>query len=143
MDWLNFYETKIHLMRRSIWYHLNNLKDVKNTHGGVLLLVNLHVWVFFVFLTLFRRCCSRLLDCPNGTKSRMNNTPIQSTQFHPQPILSEAVTQKCSVKKVSLKIPQNSNGNTCASVSFSTKLQACIKKEILAQVFFCEFYKNF
>ena len=67
MDWLNFYETKIHLMRRSIWYHLNNLKDVKNTHGRVLLLVKLHAWVFFMFLTLFHRCCSRLL---NGTKSR-------------------------------------------------------------------------
>ena len=70
MDWLNFYETKIHLMRRSIWYHLNNLKDVKNTHGRVLLLVKLHAWVFFMFLTLFHWCCSRLLNCPNGTKSR-------------------------------------------------------------------------
>ena len=35
-------------MLYAIWYHLYNLKNVKNTHGGVLLLVN----------------------CTNGTKSR-------------------------------------------------------------------------
>ena len=28
-------------MRYAIWYHLYNLKNVKNTHGGVLLLVKL------------------------------------------------------------------------------------------------------
>ena len=28
-------------MRCAIWYHLYNLKNVKNTHGGVLLLVKL------------------------------------------------------------------------------------------------------
>ena len=29
------------VMRCAIWYHLYNLKTVKNTHGGVLLLVKL------------------------------------------------------------------------------------------------------
>ena len=29
-----------HVMHYVIWYHLYNLKSVKNTHGGVLLLVN-------------------------------------------------------------------------------------------------------
>ena len=28
-------------MSDAIWYHLHNLKNVKNTHGGVLLLVKL------------------------------------------------------------------------------------------------------
>ena len=28
-------------MRCAVWYHLYNLKNVKNTHGGVLLLVKL------------------------------------------------------------------------------------------------------
>ena len=37
---------------------------------------------------------------------------------------TEAVFQKCSVKKVFLKISQNSQENTCASVSFLIKLQA-------------------
>ena len=45
----------------AIWYHLHNLKDVKNIHEGVLLFVklqasgynsnksNTHQWVFFTF----------------------------------------------------------------------------------------------
>ena len=54
----------------------------------------------------------------------------------------EAVAQRCSVKMVFLEIPQNSQKNTCARVSFLIKLQeACnfIKKETLAQGFSCEF----
>ena len=46
------------------------------------------------------------------------------------------------MKKVFLKISQNSQENTCARVSFLLKLQAfcdLIRKEILAQVFSCEF----
>ena len=46
---------------------------------------------------------------------------------------SEAVVQRCSVKKMFLEIPQNSQENTCARVSFLIKLQA------EAQVFSCEF----
>ena len=37
---------------------------------------------------------------------------------------TEAVVQRCSVKKVFLEIPQNSQENTCARVSFLKKLQA-------------------
>ena len=43
------------------------------------------------------------------------------------------------------EISQNSRENTCLRVSFLAKLQATVcnfnKKEILAQVFFCEFRK--
>ena len=39
-------------------------------------------------------------------------------------ILSEAVAQRCSVKRVFLEISQNSQENTCAKVSFLIKLQA-------------------
>ena len=39
-------------------------------------------------------------------------------------ILEEAVAQRCSVKKLFLEISQNSQGNTCARVSFLIKLQA-------------------
>ena len=45
-----------------------------------------------------------------------------STKIHF--ILIEAVVQRCSVKKVSLEISQNSQENTCARVSFLIKLQA-------------------
>ena len=49
-------------MRCAIWYHLYNLKNVKNTHGGVLILVN------FTKLTLLHGCFSCFLNCMNGTK---------------------------------------------------------------------------
>ena len=52
----------IDVMLCTIWYHLYNLKNVKKTHGGVLLLVkasaynftknNTLAWVFFTFLKL-------------------------------------------------------------------------------------------
>ena len=36
-------ETKTsYVVRCTIWYHLYNLKNVKNTHGGVLILAKLH-----------------------------------------------------------------------------------------------------
>ena len=62
--------------------------------------------------------------------------------------VSEAVSRRCSVKKVFLKILQNSQKNTCVRVSFLIKLQAScnfIKKEVLAQVFsyeLCKIFKN-
>ena len=55
-----------------------------------------------------------------------------------------AVARSCSVKKVFLEISKNSQGNTCARVSFLIKLpETCnlIKKEALAQVFSCKFCK--
>ena len=39
-------------------------------------------------------------------------------------IPTEEVVQRCSVKKVFLEILQNSQGNTCARVSFLIKLEA-------------------
>ena len=48
-----------YVMLYAIWYHLHNLKNVKNTHGGKLLLVacnftksNNPPWFFFRFLKL-------------------------------------------------------------------------------------------
>ena len=50
----------------TIWYHLYNLKNVKNTHEGVILLIKLQAlpcnfttsitppWVFFTFLKFFK-----------------------------------------------------------------------------------------
>ena len=53
-------------------------------------------------------------------------------------INTEAVVQRCSLKKVFLENSQNSKENTCARVSFLIKLQtwACkfVKKETLEQV---------
>ena len=57
---------------------------------------------------------------------------------------SGVVVRRRSVKKVSLKILQNSQESTWFRVSFLIKL-ACsfIKKETLAQEFFCEFCEIF
>ena len=53
-------------MRCAIWYHLYNLKNVKYTHGEVLLLVKLQA---LLKITLFTRFFSRFLNCTNDTKS--------------------------------------------------------------------------
>ena len=57
---------KAFVMLCGIWYHLYNLKNVKNTHGAVLLLVKLQTeawnftksntapWVFFTFFKLYK-----------------------------------------------------------------------------------------
>ena len=50
------------MLRRAIWYHFYNLKNGKNTRGGVLILV--------FKATLLHGCFSRFLNCRNGTKSR-------------------------------------------------------------------------
>ena len=49
----------------AIWYHLYNLKNVKNTHGGVLILVKLQA----LKLALLHGYFSHFLNCANGTKS--------------------------------------------------------------------------
>ena len=67
------YESHIftHMMRCTIWYHLYNLKNAKNTHGGVLILVTSRFQPATLRkLTLLHGCFSRFLNCTNGTKSR-------------------------------------------------------------------------
>ena len=53
------------MTRCAIWYILYNLKNVKNTYGGMLLLVKLQAksntpqWLFFTFLKLYKWYQSR------------------------------------------------------------------------------------
>ena len=54
-----------HVMRFTIWDHLYNLKNVKNTHRGLLILLKLQA----LKLTLLHGCFSHFLNCTNGTKS--------------------------------------------------------------------------
>ena len=49
------------VMRCTIWYHLYNLKNVKNVHGGVLIISACNFtksdtppWVFFTFFKLYK-----------------------------------------------------------------------------------------
>ena len=55
---------------------------------------------------------------------------------------AEAVVQRCSVKKVFLKISENSQENTCAR-AWGMKSATLSKKGTLAQIFSCEFYEIF
>ena len=59
--------------------------------------------------------------------------------------ICKAVPGRCSIKKVFLKISQNSQKNICVRASFLITLQVeafnFIKKETLEQVFSCEFCK--
>ena len=45
-----------------IWYHLCNFKNVKSTHGGVLLLAKLQLTTLLK-VTLLHGCFSRFLNC--------------------------------------------------------------------------------
>ena len=54
-----------------IWYYSYNLKNEKNTHGDVLLLVKLQTEACnFTKRTVLHGCFSRFLNCVHGTKSR-------------------------------------------------------------------------
>ena len=52
-------------MLYAIWYPLHNLKNMKDTHGGVLLLVKPAT---LLKITLLHGCFSRFLNSTNGTK---------------------------------------------------------------------------
>ena len=73
------------------------------------------------------------------------NTPLKFAIFLNSSVL-EAVTRRCSIKKVFLEISQNSQENTYTRVSFLIKLQdsACnfIKKDC-GTSFLVNFEKNF
>ena len=64
------------VMRCAVWYHLYNLKNMKNTHGGVLLLVKLLKACNFTKSNTPPWVFSRFLNCINGTKSRKTSLLI-------------------------------------------------------------------
>ena len=87
------------VVRFGIWYHLHNLKNVKNIHGAVLILVKLQA-ATLLKLTFLHGSVSRFLSCTNGTKSRdasqWPNLSIRSTTFLLQVKLLTAMSNcKC------------------------------------------------
>ena len=51
----DFTTSSTFVLRYAIWYPLYNLKNVKNTHGGVLpFKSNTPPWVFFTFFKLYK-----------------------------------------------------------------------------------------
>ena len=67
-------------MRCAIWYHLYNLKNAKNTHGGAVLLPK---------VTLLHGCFSRFLNCTNGTKSRKTSNRVDTSKHDLREEISE------------------------------------------------------
>ena len=64
-------EEELYMVLCATQYYLNNLKNVKNTQGGVLLLVKLQVTACnLIKVTFLHGCFSHFLNCTNGTKSR-------------------------------------------------------------------------
>ena len=62
---------KAYVMLCAISYHLYNLKNVKNTNGGVLLLVKLQTSAYnFIKSNTPPRVYFQFLNCTNGTKSQ-------------------------------------------------------------------------
>ena len=64
---------------------------------------------------LFFQHCLRLIQFPRTLFTSKNSISLA---------LSQAVAQRCSVKKMFFKISENSQGNTCTRSSFLIKLQA-------------------
>ena len=81
----------------------------------------------------------------NSRKQCFSINNVKSTFKERISGVSTSSHQRCSVKKVFSEVSRNSQENTFSRVSFFIKLQAqacnLIKKETLAQVFFCEFCK--
>ena len=53
----------------AIWYNLHNLKNLKNTHGGMILLVKLLHPTTLLKVTLLYGCFSLFKTCANANKS--------------------------------------------------------------------------
>ena len=111
-------------MRWVIWYHLHNLKNVKNAHEGVLLLAK---------LTFLHGCFSRFLSCTNGTKSRkISHLVILAFGNHSNLI------------RISLNIPKSSviwTSSVCVLVLYLISW----KNEYIStfNIFFCHFFSFF
>ena len=68
----------LQVMLFAIWYHLYNLKNVKNIHEGVLLLKP----VTLLKVTLLHGCFSRFQNCTNCTKSSKASHMFSVTLSH-------------------------------------------------------------
>ena len=88
----------------TIWYHLCNLKNVKNTHGTVILLFKLKVevcnftksitfsWMFFTFL-----------NCTNGTKLRKASHLNHRAKIYKQRTVHKILLKGIFQKKIKLE----------------------------------------
>ena len=81
------------VVRCAIWCHLYNLKNLKNTHGRVLILVKLQATLK---LTLVHGCFSRFLNCTNGTKLHYASHLTYLSHFEHINFPSKSKTATCT-----------------------------------------------
>ena len=92
----------IRAMRWTIWYHLHNFKNVKNTNTGVLLLV--------LKVTLLHGCFSRFSDCTNGIKLRKTSLMLNRSEIWKNFTINYSHVfqiSKCSFAKQSKRISKD------------------------------------
>ena len=97
------------LVQIQSWKHQNNVRNLVkfNNNDTIIMSVIFFWWLSCKLWTDFTNCSG----ISNALEVANKNT-------------TEAVVQCCSVKKVFFEISQNSQENTCATVSFLLKLQA-------------------
>ena len=78
-----------------IWCNLYNFENVKNTHGGVLLLIKLQASK----VTLLHGCFSRYLNCTNGTKSQKASLVNISNRVFYSKLIS-AIVSSVYIRKI-------------------------------------------
>ena len=119
----------------AIWYHLYNLKNLKKTHGGVLLLVklqgescnftksNIPPWMFFMFFKLYKRYQNTQLTT-HRRYEKVNNSLlyIDISSNHPSQVIKQLPT---SVHK---RLSQNSLSKEIFNASKS-EYEALLKTE--------------
>ena len=133
--------TSIEFHENEFWYmstkKIFSYMKKRHTFNDILLIY--HNIVFFTFniqLTCFSSCI--LFQWNNLNVKSMLWVSLTITKVKKDPKFNflfstifkaarktEAVAERCSVKKVFSEISQNSQENTCAGVSFLIKLQAC------------------
>ena len=110
---------KVYVVRCTIWYHLYNFKNVKNTHGGVLILVKLQTeafpWVFFTFFKLYKwyQIAQRITY----------SCVLTRKWFHQRQRLEIFGDKNIPIKKVAMEF--------CSGSKFSKNISNNISKKIL------------
>ena len=136
-----------------MFYTVSVLKHFINFTGKHLFILKLHIWSLQLYWKetpeqVFFLCefCKITFThwtpsvAPSEAKILVESICIQihilkSYENHSSEIMYRTSHQRCSIKMVFLKIPQNSQGITCAG--------DLLKKENLALVFCCEFWEIF
>ena len=103
-----------HVALCAIWYQLYNLRNTKNTHGGVLLLL--------LKVTMHHGYFSRFLNCTNSTKSRKASHICLNwgLKFHfslsspKSDLLSPPIPKRSQLKAFSVLISVSLIFRTCA-----------------------------